>query len=122
MGINGFGDMTSMRNTLIRETLIFTIMIIAVLFASTTLAKRAGVNVFEVVSSILDSDVEDTKSIVWFINHPSDRQQQIKACDKYSHLSVSRNCVNADSAEQISRQINLHTYPVNQHEYVDADV
>ena len=108
--------MTSMRNTLIRETLIFTIMIIAVLFASSTLAKRAGVNVFEVVSSVLGSDVEETKSIIWFINHPSDRQQQIKQCDKDSHLSASRNCVNADSAEQISRQTNLHTHPVNQHE------
>ena len=116
MGINCFGLIAIMKNTFIREVLIFMILMISVFFAGKTLVGRVDASVFQAVFSILESDVEETKSIVWFVNHPIDRQQQIKQCDKDSHLSASRNCVNAEYAEQISRQTNLNTYPVNQHE------
>lgn len=105
-----------MKNTVIREVCIFTILMISIFFAGKSLVGRVDPSVFEAVFSILSSDVEETKSIVWFINHPTDRQQQLKQCNKDSRLSASGNCVNADSAEQISRLTKRNTDPVNPHE------
>lgn len=116
MGINNFGHVAIMKNTFIREVLIFTILMISIFFAGKTLVGRVDASVFDAVYSILGSDVEETKSIVWFINHPTDRQQQIEHCHKDSRLSASGNCVNADSAEQISRLTKRNTDPVNPHE------
>jgi hypothetical protein len=105
-----FGVLVNVRNTLIREVILFSLLMISVFFVSKTLVNRAGVNVVDAVFSIMDSDLEDTKSIMWFINHPTDTRQQIEQCRQSSRLRNSKNCLNADSAEQISRQPPVITY------------
>lgn len=93
-----------MRNTLKKEALIFTIMLISVFFVSKTLVNREGVAIFDAIFSILDRDVAETKSIVWFANHPVDTQQQIEQCHQDSRLQASKNCENANTAYQMSKQ------------------
>lgn len=103
--------MVNMRNTLKREAIIFSTMVIAVFFASKTLVDKQGVDLVEAILTVMESDNVKVKSIDWFVNHSADTERLLEQCRKDSRLQTSKNCRNAQSAYQIYQQIHANKAP-----------
>ncbi|MBS3955230.1 MAG: hypothetical protein KGZ88_19955 [Methylomicrobium sp.] len=91
----------SMKNIPIQKVVLFTVIAFMIVVVIEKDLFNVNSDALMPASTFSDKDLEEAKSVLWFINHREEAHTQIQECRMDIVLSHTENCVNAEFAIKI---------------------
>ena len=90
-----------MKNRPIQKVILFTVFVYMIVAVIEKELSNVSTNALGTASVFRDKDLEEAKSVLWFMNHRKEAHTQIQECRMDIVLGRTDNCINAEFAIKI---------------------